>query len=103
MNSIFTVVQKIILNDFMIPCLFKILFKVDCLGCGAQRALILLLRGEVQHAFLMYPPLFSIIPYLILIIGRYFKFFIFSSKIILSLGYLNFIIMVISYYSKHFT
>ncbi|AEW86261.1 DUF2752 domain-containing protein [Flavobacterium columnare] len=91
------------MNDFMIPCLFKMVFRVDCLGCGAQRAFILLLKGELKNAFFMYPPLFSVLPYVLLIIGQYFKVLNFSNKYIRSLGYINLIIMFISYFIKHLT
>ncbi|MGB1451125.1 MAG: DUF2752 domain-containing protein, partial [Marinirhabdus sp.] len=39
----------------MLPCLNKQLFGVECLGCGMQRATILVFRGEFAAAFTIYP------------------------------------------------
>jgi hypothetical protein len=42
----------------MLPCLSKTLFGIECLGCGAQRAFLLLLKGDFIAAFKMYPALY---------------------------------------------
>ncbi len=58
------------LSKYMIPCLNKKMFGIDCPGCGAQRALALLLQGEFQQAFKMYPAIYTLITLgIILIIG----------------------------------
>jgi hypothetical protein len=43
------------LEDYMIPCMNKKLFGVECMGCGTQRALVLLLKGDFVAAFHMFP------------------------------------------------
>jgi len=43
----------------MIPCLSKTLFGVECLGCGFQRSFLLLLNGEFDAAFQMYPAIYA--------------------------------------------
>jgi hypothetical protein len=48
------------LEDFLIPCLFKTLFGIDCLGCGLQRAIVLLFKGNLIEAFFMYPAIYTI-------------------------------------------
>ncbi|HRW21715.1 MAG TPA: DUF2752 domain-containing protein [Bacteroidales bacterium] len=45
----------------MIPCPFKLLTGHDCPGCGMQRALIELLKGDIKSSFLHYPALIPII------------------------------------------
>jgi len=45
----------------MIPCLSKTLFGIECLGCGFQRAVLLLLKGEWSAAFAMYPAVYSML------------------------------------------
>ncbi|WP_255452699.1 DUF2752 domain-containing protein [Aquimarina sp. RZ0] len=57
----------------MLPCLNKKLFGVDCLGCGMQRSIALLLKGEFVAAFHMYP---GIYPLLLLLVFLGFNFFI---------------------------
>ena len=54
----------------MLPCMSKKLFGVECLGCGTQRALILLLKGEFVEAFKMYPPIYTLV---ILFFNSYFE------------------------------
>jgi hypothetical protein len=44
----------------MIPCLFKTLFGIECLGCGLQRAIVLILKGNLIEAFFMYPAIYMI-------------------------------------------
>lgn len=46
-------------------CPFKQHYGIDCLGCGAQRAFIYLLKGEFTESFISYP---GLIPILILVI-----------------------------------
>lgn len=63
------------MEEFMLPCLNKQLFGIDCLGCGTQRALVLVLQGEFTAAFKMYPAIYSLLALLIfLIINLFFKF-----------------------------
>lgn len=49
------------LEKYMIPCLSKTLFGIECLGCGFQRALLLVLKGEWNEAFAMYPAVYSML------------------------------------------
>lgn len=49
------------LEDYMLPCLNKKLFGFDCLGCGLQRSVLLILKGDLIGAFKMYPAIFSLI------------------------------------------
>ena len=49
------------LEKYMIPCLSKTLFGIECLGCGFQRALLLVLKGEWDEAFAMYPAVYSML------------------------------------------
>ncbi len=51
------------LERFMLPCLFKALFKADCPGCGLQRSLFLLLKGDLQKSLEVY---WATIPILLL-------------------------------------
>lgn len=41
----------------MIPCLSKQVFGIECPGCGLQRSVALLLKGEFLESFAMYPAL----------------------------------------------
>ncbi|MGD2033866.1 MAG: DUF2752 domain-containing protein [Bacteroidales bacterium] len=52
------------LENHPFPCFYKCLFGIECPTCGFQRALILLLKGELTESIVQYPPL---IPTILLI------------------------------------
>lgn len=57
------------------PCLYKKYFGVDCPGCGMQRAVIELFKGDIFKSLQYYPaciPLFIMIIFLVMHI--YFKY-----------------------------
>lgn len=45
----------------MLPCLSKQILGMECPGCGIQRSIALLLKGEFLNSFLMYPGLFPML------------------------------------------
>lgn len=88
------------MEEYMIPCMNKKLFGVECIGCGIQRAFLLLIKGEFQAAFYMYPAIYTII-LLLLFVGLHFldknRNY---HKIIIAMGIINALIMIISYFYK---
>ncbi|KVV16084.1 hypothetical protein AP058_00385 [Flavobacterium sp. TAB 87] len=85
----------------MFPCLSKTLLGVDCLGCGFQRALLLLFQGEFKAAFLMYPAIFSSLLFLIFL-GLYFLDQARNyKKALWILGIINAFLMIGGYAFKH--
>ncbi len=88
------------LEDYMLPCLNKKFFGVDCLGCGIQRALSLLIHGEFIAAFKMYPAIYTLLLLAGVIILNFFYKIKFSQKIITTLAVINVLIIVISYVIK---
>ena len=86
----------------MIPCLSKTLFGVECLGCGFQRAFLLLLQGEFAAAFKTYPALYMSL-LLLGIVGLHFlDKSINYKKLFWVMAIINFIFMVVGYWYKHF-
>lgn len=55
------------LEAHSLPCLNKKLLGIPCPGCGFQRAVIALLRGDIATAWEMYPAIFPIIGTLLLV------------------------------------
>ena len=49
------------LEDYMLPCFNKQILGIECLGCGLQRSILLLLKGDFIAAFFMYPAIYPII------------------------------------------
>lgn len=70
------------------------------MGCGMQRAILLLLKGEFLASFKMYPALFTLIimfAYLVLHLRFHFKN---GHKILLYLFYLNIGLILINFILK---
>ncbi|CAM1346836.1 DUF2752 domain-containing protein [Tenacibaculum crassostreae] len=88
------------LEDYMLPCLNKKFFGMDCLGCGIQRALSLLFQGEFIAAFKMYPAIYTLLLLALMIAINFFYKVKYAQKIISILAVLNIAIIVISYIIK---
>ena len=86
----------------MLPCFSKSLFGVECFGCGTQRALLLLFQGEFVAAFKMYPAIYTTLIFFLFLFVHLIDKSRNYSKIVISLAIVNAIIMVVSYYFKHF-
>jgi hypothetical protein len=88
------------MEKYMLPCLNKKLFGVECFGCGTQRALLLLSKGEFTAAFHMFPAIYTTL-ILFACIGLHF---IDKSrnyhKAIIGMAILNAVIMVGAYFYK---
>lgn len=90
------------MEKYMLPCLNKQLFGVDCMGCGLQRSLVLILKGEFVEALYMYPAIYSLIILFGVVAINTFKNFNYSNKIIFILAVLNFVIIVSNFTIKTF-
>jgi|TARA_R100000541_G_scaffold58926_2_gene71103 hypothetical protein len=88
------------LEDFMLPCLNKQLFGIDCLGCGIQRATALLFKGEFIAAFKIYPAIYSLLLLAGFLLLNLFVKFRLANRIKIFLIALNILIIVISYALK---
>lgn len=88
------------LEDYMLPCLNKQFFGIDCLGCGIQRALSLVFQGEFIAAFKMYPAIYTLLVLAILVGINFFYKVKYAQKIISILAVINIIIIVSSYVIK---
>lgn len=85
------------MEEILLPCLNKQLFGLDCLGCGAQRAFILVFQGEFSSALKMYPAIYTILFLLLFLIVNLFLKFKYDWFIRIGLVILNAIIIILSY------
>jgi len=86
----------------MLTCPSKRFLGIECLGCGAQRAVMLVFEGKFSEAFHMYPAVYTLLLFFFTL-GMSFadkkrKY----RSILMALVVINLVIMVISYYYKHF-
>lgn len=86
----------------MFSCAFKNYLGFDCPGCGTQRSIIALLKGDFIQSFYLNP---ALIPFLITLIYTFLHlFFNFKtgSRNILLFFYLTVFIMIVNFVIKLF-
>ncbi len=88
------------LEQYMIPCLNKKLFGVDCLGCGTQRALLLLIKGNFSGAFYQFPAIYTTLLFLGFLALHFLDKGRNYHKIMVGLAIINAVIMIVSYIYK---
>ena len=90
------------LEKRQLPCFYKSVFGVECPGCGMQRAIIALLRGEFVESFKLYPALIPTFAMLIFLVVHLFYHLKNGAKILVSLFVFNVVIIIVSYLYKIF-
>ncbi|WP_445956494.1 DUF2752 domain-containing protein [Yeosuana sp.] len=88
------------LENYMLPCLNKTLFGVECLGCGMQRSMSLIIHGQFAAAYKMYPAIYTLFILGLFLIFNLFIKFKHDYKVKMGLIILNVIIVVVSYLIK---
>ena len=88
------------MEEFLLPCLNKQLFGFDCLGCGAQRALVMVFKGEFISAFRMYPAIYTILLLLLFLLVNLFVKFRGDWHVKAGLIILNVVIIITAYIYK---
>ena len=90
------------IEDFMLTCPSKKFLGVECLGCGAQRAVVLVFEGKFAEAFQMYPAVYTVLLFFFTLglsfIDKKRKY----GSVLMGLIVINLIIMVSSYIYKHY-
>lgn len=84
----------------MIPCLSKQMFGLDCPGCGTQRAFALLIEGKFYEAWLLYPPIYTLLLFVLSLVIHFIDFKRGHHKLIIFTGILNALAMLIAYIYK---
>lgn len=88
------------MEKYMLPCLFKKLFGIDCIGCGIQRSFVLLFEGRFKEAFLMFPAIYSTLLFFILLGFHLFEKKHHYHKVVIATAILNALVMIIAYFYK---
>lgn len=88
------------LESHMSTCFYKSIFGIECPGCGMQRAIIELLKGNFVDSFLLYPALYPIIITLIFFILHLIFKFKNGTLILKILFILTLIVIIVSYILK---
>lgn len=56
------------LEHHLLPCPTKYFFGMECPGCGMQRSIIELLRGNLIESIKLYPPLIPMLLMLVVLV-----------------------------------
>lgn len=89
------------MEQYMLPCVHKKIFGIDCFGCGTQRAIMLLLEGDIVAAFKMFPAIFTTILFFIFVALHFIDKSRNYTKMLIFLAICNAVIMIISYFYKY--
>ncbi len=87
-------------EKYMIPCLSKKLLGIDCMGCGTQRALLLIFKGEFSAAFHMFPAIYTTLLFFVFIALHFADKSRNYNKIIIGTAIANALIMITAYILK---
>jgi len=88
------------LEKLMLPCLFKMLFHKECPGCGLQRSVLALLKGDLGGSLHLY---WATIPILLLFtfLLLHLRFrFSFGAKVLVWLYCFNGILIMCQFFYK---
>ena len=88
------------MEEHMLSCMNKQLFGVECSGCGTQRAIAFLLEGEFYEAFKMFPAIYTLTLFFVLLglhlIDKKRNY----SKLVIASAILNGSVIIIAYFIK---
>lgn len=87
-------------QEYMIPCISKKLFGIECLGCGSQRALLLIAQGDFTAAFIMYPPIYTMLAFFGFVLLHFTDKKRNYHSILITLALINALVMIFSYIYK---
>lgn len=89
------------LEEYMLPCLSKKLFGVECFGCGMQRSLVMVFQGKFGEAWHLFPAVYPLMFFIAFLAIDFFdKSKSYGTYIISSAVVMTFT-MVVSYFFRH--
>ncbi|PZD77039.1 DUF2752 domain-containing protein [Mesonia sp. K7] len=88
------------MEEWMLPCLTQKFFGFPCPGCGGQRALMLLFKGEFTDAFLMYPAIFPLLAMVLVFVSHQFFQLKNFSSVFTKLAIISVTLILINYIFK---
>jgi len=90
------------IEDFMLPCPSKKFLGIECFGCGTQRAILLVFEGKFNEAFHMFPAVYTLLLFFGFVVVNFIDKKRNYGQVLIFLAIINSLIMVFSYFYKHF-
>ncbi len=91
------IIFTLALKDYMLPCLSKRIFGMECPGCGLQRSIAFLVQGNFLEAFKMYPAIYTLIPLFIVIVVNKLVRFRYAQRMTIGLSIASVALILINY------
>lgn len=88
------------IEKYMLPCFTKQFLGMDCPGCGLQRSMLFLFKGEFVEAFKMYPAIYPMIALFTFLIFKNRLRLKYESNITFSLMFVTTVAVLINYILK---
>jgi hypothetical protein len=83
-----------------LPCLLKSISGVECPGCGTQRAIIELMKGNLWESLIAWPPLLLVL-FMMLYLILFLRFkFTNGTKVLTITFIINAVVITINYIYK---
>ncbi|WP_080780151.1 DUF2752 domain-containing protein [Chryseobacterium phocaeense] len=90
------------IEDFMLTCPSKKFLGIECLGCGAQRAVVLVFEGRFVEAYHLYPAVYTLLLFFFTLglsfVDKKRKY----GNLLMIMILVNLMIMIGSYYYRYF-
>lgn len=88
------------MEEYMVPCMNKSIFGIECMGCGMQRSILLLMNGNFIEAFKMFPALYTSILFFIFVVLHFVDKSRNYLKLIIASAIFNSLVLLIAYAYK---
>ena len=88
------------LEAHQLSCWIKSVIGIECPGCGMQRAVLLLIKGEFLASFRIYPGLFPLLLFIILAVLKICGMKKIQPGLLKIMGFVCLAIILISYLLK---
>lgn len=86
------------LEHHLLACPFKQTFGIDCPGCGLQRSVLALLRGDLIASLKLYPPTLPIL-FLVVFTIAHLKFDFKNGAFLIKILYIAIAFIIIANYT----
>ncbi len=88
------------IEDYMLSCPNKKIFGIDCPGCGFQRSVVHVAKGEFKSAFHMFPPIYTSLFFILAVISHFIIKKKITARILLIIAIINVVTIIVAYIIK---
>ena len=90
------------IEEYMLSCPSKKFLGIECFGCGMQRSLVMVFQGKFEDAFHLFPAVYPLIFFGIFVLINFIDKKRSYQFPIVSLAIISAVVMIVSYFYRHF-